>query len=289
MSNGIVWEDAEWDFIANGVRAAMLLYPDASTPEILRKAMDGLPQSRHRKLYGGNVAAIWKKVTTLMEQQEYEERVRNKAGKGVLSMKDAARMVGAIRSLPGDQNRIATVEDISKMLDERFDSQRMMILQQEKRMISMLDDMYQSLMKFWTGNSEFKDSLVEHQRTEVMDQIVAFQELGQAAAEVRTKIKHDPSMQEDPDHGPRKPKVMIFGAKEDQRDFLQRELPDVQILVTKDIKKVTGSYALIIALKSFIREGDESSLNKHYPGRWISVNGLKTGVINAIKNHLAIA
>ena len=81
----------------------------------------------------------------------------------------------------------------------------------------------------------------------------------------------------------------MFGAKEDQRDLIQREVPQVRIEVAKEIRQVSGNYALIVVLKDFCRQPDKDVLRVNYKDCLMEVSGMKTRAVEAIKNHLALA
>ena len=282
----VVWEQSEWGFIARGVDAAKKLHPTWSREAIISAAVAQLPVARQRNVIGANAVSIWKRVHELLAQapeQVATPVIVSVPSRAVPAINVAKTMTPetVVQEIVSEKKELS-MENIQALLNNHALEQRIFLLEQEKRIIAMMDRVYIGQMKFWTGDDQFNDSLLKDEQQSVLDKITAFQQVGRAALKKNNPLPGDMPSQH-------KPRVLVFGAKEDQREMIQREVPQVRVEVAKELKQAGGHYALVVLLKDFCRQTDKDHFRNQYKGSWIEVSGAKTRAVEAIKNHLALA
>lgn len=163
---------------------------------------------------------------------------------------------------------------IKSLLDQQEAKFRLAMLEQQKTYSLMMDKMYQALMQEWVGEGEAR-SLFSPETDIVSARIVeARSKVSPGVLPVSTKpVSH-------------KPRVLVVGALDSMKRYYQEALPNLQVEVTKKAGQIHGDWALVVVLHQKCGSECMETVKSKYPNQWISVPGVKTRAIEAIKNHL---
>lgn len=138
----------------------------------------------------------------------------------------------------------------------------------EVRLSDKLDAVYHSLGVMWLGQGAEIPPLTRPKKA------------AEAASDVDLSLPKALS---------RKPKVLVFGAKPNQVQAIQKQLLGLEIYGTKDRAKANGDCIMAIVMRDFVRDDEADAIEKGHVGKTFRIKGGATSVVSCIKNHLMIA